>query len=65
VFEPFTQVDRQRDTALGGVGLGLTLVKWLVELHSGTVTGAQRRARTRQRVRRDLASGEDRTESTL
>jgi len=37
LFEPFTQVDRARDGALGGLGLGLTLVKRLAEMHGGTV----------------------------
>jgi PAS domain S-box-containing protein len=37
IFEPFTQVQRPRDAALGGLGLGLALVKMLVELHGGTV----------------------------
>lgn len=37
VFEPFTQVDRARDGALGGLGLGLTLVRQLTEMHGGTV----------------------------
>jgi PAS domain S-box-containing protein len=37
VFEPFTQVEPSRDGALGGLGLGLTLVKRLAEMHGGTV----------------------------
>jgi len=35
VFEPFVQADRSRDSALGGLGLGLTLVKRLAEMHGG------------------------------
>jgi two-component system CheB/CheR fusion protein len=38
IFTPFTQVDRSLDRSRGGLGIGLTLVRRLVELHGGTVT---------------------------
>jgi len=37
VFDLFEQVDRTTEPAQGGLGLGLALVKSLVELHHGTV----------------------------
>ncbi len=38
VFDLFTQAERTSDRSAGGLGLGLTLVKSLTELHGGTVT---------------------------
>jgi signal transduction histidine kinase len=37
VFEPFTQSRQSIDRASGGLGLGLALVKGIVELHGGTI----------------------------
>jgi PAS domain S-box-containing protein len=37
LFEPFTQADRTLDRSKGGLGLGLALVKGLVEMHDGRV----------------------------
>jgi signal transduction histidine kinase/DNA-binding response OmpR family regulator len=37
IFDLFTQVDRSLDRAQGGLGVGLTLVRQLVEMHGGTV----------------------------
>lgn len=37
VFQPFFRVNKSRSRALGGVGLGLSLVWEIVRLHNGTV----------------------------
>jgi PAS domain S-box-containing protein len=37
LFEPFVQVERREKRSVGGVGLGLAVVRKLVELHEGSV----------------------------
>ena len=37
IFEPFYRLDRSRDRATGGFGLGLSIVRKAVLLHGGSV----------------------------
>jgi signal transduction histidine kinase/ActR/RegA family two-component response regulator len=42
VFDLFTQAERTADRSQGGLGIGLALVKSIVELHGGSVTASSR-----------------------
>ena len=46
IFDLFTQIEHRRDRAQGGLGIGLNLVRNLIELHGGSIT-----ARATGRVR--------------
>jgi len=37
LFQPFMQADQSLDRSKGGLGLGLALIKGLVELHGGSI----------------------------
>jgi len=59
LFDPFLQGDRTLDRAQGGLGVGLTIVKLLVEMHGGSVSahsaGLGKGSEFRIRLPRSLA----------
>ena len=55
IFDLFTQADQSLDRSQGGLGIGLTLVRHLVEMHGGSVSASRRGYREGQRIRRPPA----------
>ncbi|MDQ3335832.1 MAG: hybrid sensor histidine kinase/response regulator [Myxococcota bacterium] len=54
VFDLFAQADATLDRSAGGLGIGLTVVKALVELHRGSVTASSQGKGKGSRFRVDL-----------
>jgi len=65
VFEMFAQAERTPDRSQGGLGIGLALVKSLVELHGGTVKAQSAGPGTGSRFSVQLPRIQTRTESLV
>lgn len=65
VFEMFTQIDRPIERGGNGLGIGLTLVKSLVEMHDGTISVESEGANmgTTFRVTLPIAEGNENIET--
>jgi signal transduction histidine kinase len=37
IFEPFYRVDKKRENPTSGYGLGLSIARWVVQLHNGDI----------------------------
>ena len=68
IFEMFGQVDRAIERSTGGLGIGLSLVKALVEKHGGTVfaesPGSQKGARFTVRLPLDTAASDEHSQAS-
>jgi signal transduction histidine kinase len=40
IFDPFAQTDERKDAQLGGLGLGLSIARDIVQLHGGSLTAS-------------------------
>jgi signal transduction histidine kinase len=65
IFDLFTQLDRQADHPQSGLGIGLALVRRLLEMHGGSVTASSEGAGRGSQfvIRLPLYTGETRTEN--
>lgn len=61
VFEMFAQVDRNVERTTGGLGIGLSLVKGLVEMHGGTVSVQSEGQGSIFTVRLPIANGKEKS----
>jgi len=59
IFDQFYRVEKSRSQAYGGSGLGLTIVKRIVELHGGEIEAASRDGWTTFTITLPDLSGEE------
>ena len=50
IFDLFSRSDASLDREHGGLGVGLTLARWVIDLHAGALSALERRRRSRRRV---------------